>query len=58
MKILYGLIVLVSFIISIVICPAFTKGYSAMHKTDFILMCSLLTPFLGVPIFYATHQKR
>ena len=44
--------------ISVVLCPVFTKGYKPMYKVDFILLCSVFTPFLGIPIFFATHKKK
>lgn len=55
---LYEIIVTLSCFISIVLCPAFTKGYKVEYKVDFILMCSMLTPFIGIPLFYATHKEK
>lgn len=55
---LINIIVVLSCCISVVLCPVFTKGYKPMYKVDFILLCSVFTPFLGIPIFFATHKKK
>ncbi len=55
---LYCLVVVLSCCISVVLCPAFTKGYKPLYQLDFILLCTVFTPFLGIPIFFATHKKK
>lgn len=37
--------------------PFFTSGRKMMDKIDFVLICTMLTPILGIPIFFSTHKK-
>ena len=49
--------IVLSCIISLILMPFFTSGRKMMDKIDFILICTMLTPILGIPIFFCTHKK-